>query len=164
MALTVVLIFTAATLRIIVFPPAGPLQKADAIVMFDGPTNRLGRALELARAGYAPVLVVSRPGVGQRCPAKEEAGGATVICFAPEPVTTQGEARMAGRLARQHGWRRMILVAERSQGSRARLRTERCFGGDVQVATVDPALREWPRLIAYQWGAMVKAWIWQRDC
>jgi len=132
--------------------------------MFDGPTDRLGRALELARAGYAPVLVVSRGGFGQRCPTRQDAGGATVICFAPRPVTTQGEARMAGQLARQHGWKRLILVVERSQNTRARLRVGRCFDGDVLVATVDPALREWPHLIAYQWGAIVKALIWQREC
>ena len=161
-AVVLMLGFVAATLRIFVFPTIDEPRRADAIFMLEGSGDRRPLAFELARAGYAPVLVVSTPG-NKRCPA----GGVPnveLICFRPDPSTTQGEAREAGRLAAERGWQKVIFITDRSQDTRARLRIGRCYDGEVLVATVDPLKREWPKLIAYQWGAMVKALIWQRSC
>ncbi|WP_242422263.1 MULTISPECIES: hypothetical protein [Frankia] len=89
---------------------------------------------------------------------------AKLICFQPDPATTQGEAQEAGRLAQQYGWKKVIFVVERSQDTRARLRIGRCYHEGILVTVVNPPWREWPYLIAYQWGAMVKAMVWQRSC
>ncbi len=155
-------LFVAGTLRILVFPMVDPPGQADAIFMLGGPGDRLSRAVALAGEGYAPVLVVSTPG-GRGCPIGQ-VPRTKLICFQPEPVTTQGEAREVGRLARQHGWKKVIFVVERSQDTRARLRIGRCYDGESLVTVVNPPWHEWPYLIAYQWGAMAKALVWQRDC
>ncbi|WP_232425251.1 YdcF family protein [Pseudofrankia inefficax] len=128
--------------------------------MLGGAGDRRDRALELARAGYAPVLALSTPNA-RHCPTVPNV---KVICFRPDPFTTQGEAREAGRLAARYGWTRMIFVTDRSQNVRARLRIDRCYAGKKIMVSVDPPFRDWPYLIAYQWSAMFKALIWQRSC
>lgn len=155
--------FTALTLRLFVFPAADVPVQADAIVMLAGPGDRTGKAIELARTGYAPVLVMSTPGT-RGCSA-HEAPKAEVICFSPHPVTTRGEARAVAELAARHGWTRILFVTGRAQDTRARIRISRCFHGDLRVTVVGPRrLREWPYAIAYEWGALAKALIWQRSC
>ncbi|WP_307873505.1 MULTISPECIES: YdcF family protein [unclassified Frankia] len=154
------LMFIAATLAIIVFPPTDRPARANAILMLGGDGDRRDRALELARAGYAPVLALSTPSTHD-CPTVPNV---KVICFRPDPFTTQGEAREAGRLAAQYGWTRMIFVTDRSQNVRARLRIARCYDGKKIMVSVDPPVRDWPYLIAYQWSAMFKALVWQRGC
>ena len=47
---------------------------------------------------------------------------------------------------------------------RARLRVERCFPGQVYVATSPLPKWDWLRQIPYQWAATVKAELFQRDC
>jgi len=161
--LGILTLFTGATLRLLVFPKTDTLSKADAIFMLDGATDRRPKALELARAGYAPTLVVAHS-AARPCPSEYEIPGVKLICFRPDPPTTQGEAREAGRLAKQYGWKKMIFVVERPQNTRARLRIGRCYDGETLVTTVNPPTGEWPYQIAYQWGAMAKALIWQRGC
>jgi len=51
-----------------------------------------------------------------------------------------------------------------SEDSRARLRVERCFAGPVYVMTAPLSPSAWPYQIAYEWGALVKALIFQRSC
>lgn len=160
----VLLVFVAATLRVIVFPKIDEPRQVDAIFMLEGSGDRRTKALELARAGYAPVLVVSTPG-NRRCPtANQVPADVEVICFRPDPSTTQGEAREAARLAELHGWDSILFVTDRSQDTRARLRIGRCYDGDILVNVVDPPLTRWPYLIAYQWAATVKALTLQRGC
>jgi hypothetical protein len=67
-------------------------------------------------------------------------------------------------LAARYGWRKVIFITDRSQNTRARIRIGRCYHGQVLVTTINPRLRDWPYLIAYQWGALAKALIWQRSC
>ena len=88
----------------------------------------------------------------------------TVICFNPDPAHTSGEAEFVGRLARKYRWQSVALVTITPQDSRARLRVERCFAGPVYVMTAPLSLSAWPYQIAYEWGALVKALIFQRSC
>ncbi|MEX5631258.1 YdcF family protein [Parafrankia sp. FMc2] len=162
LGITVLLVLS--TVRIIVFPRIDQPRPVDAIFMLGGPGPRLARTVELARSGIAPTVVVSMPGTW-RCPDAAEIGRPVrVICFWPDPKTTQGEAREAARLARIHGWNSILFVTDRSQDSRARLRIERCYDGEVLVDVVETPLRDWPYLFAYQTAATVKALVWQRDC
>jgi hypothetical protein len=156
-------LFAAATARLFVFPATDQPRRADAIVMFDGGPDRRARAFELARAGYAPVLVVSIPGETM-CPTAAAPSGVRLICFRPDPSTTQGESRETARLAQRYGWDEVLLVVGRQQDTRARIRLGRCFDGRILVDTVSHPLLHWPYAVVYEWGALAKALVWQRDC
>jgi uncharacterized SAM-binding protein YcdF (DUF218 family) len=87
-----------------------------------------------------------------------------VICFEPNPATTQGEAEFAGRLARLYHWKTIALVTTTPQDTRARLRLERCFSGKIYVVTASLPKLDWPYELAYEWGATLKAFFVQRAC
>lgn len=157
----------AASGRLFIWPAQGMQARVDAIVVLGGPGDRLAKGLELARQGRAPVLVVSEglpqptiPGsvCGLRGPALK------VICFQPEPGTTQGEAEFVGRLAKQYHWRSVVLVTTPDQDTRARIRFGRCFTGSVYVVTTPLPASEWTYQIVYQWAASFKALVLQRGC
>jgi hypothetical protein len=161
-----IVLLAAATARLFIWPAQGMPGKVSAIVMLAGPGNLLGRAVDLAREHRAPFLAISlgTPQSGNPCPARIP--GVTVICFNPVPASTQGEAEFVGRLARKHNWRSIGIVTITPQDTRARLRIGRCFRGRVYVVTAppDPAQTSWPYQIVYQWGALLKALIFQRSC
>ena len=162
----VLVLVTAATARLIVWPARGLPAKVDAIVMLAGPGKLQPAALDLARQHRAPYLVISlgTPPSGNHCPAP--VAGVRIICFNPVPATTQGEAEFFGRLAKRYHWRSVAVVTITSQDTRARLRVGRCFAGHVYVDTVppDPSFTSWPYQIAYQWAALFKALVLQRSC
>jgi uncharacterized SAM-binding protein YcdF (DUF218 family) len=152
------------TARLFVWPAQGIPARVSAIVMLAGPGDRLQVALALARQHRAPVLAVSQgfQGYGSPCPAAP--AGVKIICFDPDPASTRGEAEFAGRLARQYHWSSVLLVATRSQDTRARILLGRCFPGATYVSTAAFPRRDWPYEIAYGWGALVKALIVHRAC
>ena len=156
--------FSVATARILVWPAQGMPARASAIIMLDGPGNRLSVALQLAGEHRAPVLVVSQgwQGYGGPCPA--ETPDAKVICFDPNPGDTRGEAEFVGRLARRYHWRSVVLVTTREQDTRARIVVGRCFGGSIYVITASLPFDDWPYQIAYGWGALFKAMTLHRSC
>jgi hypothetical protein len=163
-ALTVLVILFALTARLFVWPQTNVPRRAGAIVVLGSDTaddvRRVAEGEKLFKAGDAPLLAIS---TDQRCPAS----GTTrrVICFSPSPVTTQGEARFIGLLARKDHLSSVIVVAGRPQATRARLRVERCFTGSIEVVGVDPrSLEQWLYQIAYEWGATLKALTIQRGC
>jgi uncharacterized SAM-binding protein YcdF (DUF218 family) len=159
-------VFAAATARLFVWPERGMPARVDAIVMLNGPGDRLPTALSLAWAHRAPVVVISRgspqwakgSGCGPAIPAVR------VICFAPDPATTRGEAEFAGRLARRYHWHSIALVTTTPQDTRARLRMSRCFPGRIYVMTAPLPAYGWPYALAYEWGATIKALLLQRSC
>lgn len=156
----------AATARLFVWPDQGMPAQVSAIVMLNGPGDRLATAEDLAWQHRAPFVVISRGsrywGHGSVCaPAIPHV---TVICFDPSPSTTRGEAEFVGRLARKYKWRSLVLVTTTAQDSRARLRVERCFAGPVYVVSTSLPLSSWPYEIAYEWAATVKAFAIERSC
>jgi len=172
-ALAVVLAaFCAATARLFMFPARGMPAHVDAIVMLGGQGDRYAEAVRLAQQHRAPYLVISlgSSSFGQGPPGDLGSGCAPpipqvrVICFAPDPATTQGEAEYVGRLAAKHHWRSLVLVTITPQDSRARLRFKRCFSGEVYVMTGSMHAYGWPYEIAYEWAATIKALTVQRSC
>lgn len=165
--------FCGVTARLFMFPARGMPARVDAIVMLAGQGDRYHEALKLARQHRAPYLAISlgssssfgwgpQGGQGPRCaPAIPRV---KVICFAPDPATTQGEAEFAGRLAAKYHWHSIVLVTITPQASRARLRAERCFSGRVYVMTGSLHAYGWPLEIAYEWAATFKALALQRSC
>jgi hypothetical protein len=160
----VIVLFVAATVRLIMWPAVGMPARVDAIVMLAGPGDRLPLALQLAREHRAPVLVVSlgQHGYGSPCPPPTPA--VKLICFEPNPGDTRGEAEYVGHLANQYHWRSLVLVIAQEQDTRARIRMRRCFGGSIYAITAPVSWEHWPFQIAYEWGALFKAEILQRSC
>jgi uncharacterized SAM-binding protein YcdF (DUF218 family) len=160
----VIAVFCLMTARLFVWPAVGMPAHVSAIVMLAGPGDRLPVALRLAMEHTAPVLVVSRGqhGYGGPCPPKPS--GVELICFAPDPGNTRGEAEYLGRLARLRHWDSVVLVTTRAQDTRARILTQRCFAGSVYAATAPLPAGSWPYQIAYEWGALFKALFLYRAC
>jgi hypothetical protein len=159
-----ILVFAAATARVLIWPVEWTPPKADAIVMLAGPGDRLPVALELAREHRAPVLVVSQGFMGYGGPCPPPTPGVRTICFDPSPGDTRGEAEYASALAKREGWHSLIVVASRPQAVRAQLLFGRCFSGPVNIATAGLRLSSWPYEIAYGWGALAKALVTDRGC
>lgn len=160
----VVLAAAAVTARLFVWPAQGMPARVSAVVMLDSPGGALDVAVRLAAQHRAPFLVVSQGTPAAHDPCPRPVPGVRLICFNPRPATTQGEAEAIGRLARAYHWQSVAVVAITPQDSRARLRVERCFAGQVYVVTAPIALRSWPYQIAYEWGALFKAVALQRSC
>jgi uncharacterized SAM-binding protein YcdF (DUF218 family) len=160
--ITACLVLTAT---LFVWPATNAPRHSDAIVVLGGSGPRLQKGQALARAGYAPYLVVSilSRADGGQCPTSPT--GVSIICFTPNPSTTQGEARAVARLARTHHWRQLIVVPGIPQTTRARIRFDRCYHGTLLFDPSSPGgLRAWIDNVVYEWGALAKALILQRGC
>jgi uncharacterized SAM-binding protein YcdF (DUF218 family) len=133
------------------------LVHADAIVVLAGEHDgREDYALQLARDGWAPTVVLSNPYLpGDQVMERvcRPTAGVEVICGNPSSVDTRGEADMVRRLAQQRSWTKIIVVTWRYHIPRARLVFRQCFS-DQRGAT---ALRAMPRQYPYsllQWEFM----------
>ena len=155
---------TAYTVHLVKSPDIGPVaEHADAIFVFAGEDARVDLAQQLVSDGRADVLVLSNGSAskkaaalcGQQTPVK-------VLCPRPEPLTTRGEARMFGELARANGWHSVIAVTGDYHVTRARLLLERCWDGAVSFAAV-----RWPRLafgpLGHEVGGLAEATV-ERTC
>jgi uncharacterized SAM-binding protein YcdF (DUF218 family) len=167
-AAIVLLLFDALTARLFMLPDLAPVPpRVDAIVELGGPAvgGRDILAIQLSRANRAPDLVqstvVEEAGTNTCLP---PAPGVTVLCFHADPNTTRGEAEAIAKLARERHWRSVVLITTPDQAWRARLRTLRCFDGQVYVATSPLPPAAWLRQIPYQWAATVKALTFERSC
>ena len=161
-SLCAVVVFVGTSVRLFVWPATDPPARANAIVALAGSVDRQNKALALARAGYSGVVVVSTDEHhGVPCPQSEP--GIEILCFRPEPLTTQGEARYVGHLAAEHNWRSIMIVPGTTQATRARLLFKRCYAGQLLVV---PARESIGVLygIAYEWGALAKAILLRRGC
>ena len=152
-------------------PHADPLTKADAIVVLGGDNDgRFQYGLSLAEQGYADTVVLSdayndKPADLADFERACAAGSATitVLCFTPAPFTTRGEAMHLARLAKEHNWTHVIVVSWNYHMVRARYIFHQCFDGSVTMRpvprTYDFALVRWAREYAYQYTALVKAFV-----
>jgi uncharacterized SAM-binding protein YcdF (DUF218 family) len=154
-----------ATARLFIWPPTNQPVKADAVIALGGDTGQLREklALHLARSGYAPVAVISLGGK-KAVPCPHPVPGIRIICFRADPLDTRGEAQYAARLTAARHWHRIIVVSERSQATRARMLFERCTRVQlVMVPVQDPRNRLFFD-VAYEWGALAKALVFERSC
>ncbi len=160
------IIFGAITARLFVWPDLQPLPpRVDAVIELGGPGDRDRVVLALAQQQRSPVVIQSTFGadVGtDRCLPSNP--GVRVLCFHADPPTTRGEAQYIGQMAAQHNWRSVALVTTPDQAWRARLRVTRCFDGAVYVATAPLPGGDWFYWIPYQWAAITKALVFERDC
>ena len=143
------------------------LVRADAIIVLGGEHDgREDYGLTLARAGWAPTVVLSNPyrngdPVMQRvCNVRD----VDVSCIRPDPLTTRGEAEFVRRLADERHWQRVIVISWRYHLPRARLVFQQCFSerpGDAVFAETPRRYQYswlgWELAYAYQWGGLAKA-------
>lgn len=146
-----------------------PLGPADAIVVLGGEHDgREEYAMSLARDGYASTVVLSNPypandpAMAGYCNAKHDRF--QVICRAPVPSTTRGEAILAGELARTHQWSKIIVVTWQFHLPRSRFIFSQCYSpqaGSVMFRAVprhyeySPA--RWAYVYTYQYAGLIKA-------
>src|SRR5438105_3258221 len=58
---------------------------------------------------------------------------AQVVCFTAVPFSTQGEARTVRRLARERGWRSVVVVTSTFHVTRAHMLFRRCYRGPLAM-------------------------------
>ncbi len=132
-------VWLALALYLFVWPSQEHPLRADAIIVLAGDEeHRSPRALALARAGVAPVLVISDGARSSWAPARKlcahpSGHGFLVICFRPAPYSTRGEARGALTLAERYHWRSLLVVTSTYHVFRARLLFKRCLDGHARV-------------------------------
>lgn len=162
---TVVVVLAAGTPRLFLWPPTDQPSRADAVVALGGDPGQLRAksAIHLARSGYAPVAVISLG--GQRAvPCPRPVPRVQLICFRADPLDTRGEAEHVAILAARRHWRRIIVVSERSQATRARMLFKRCTPVRLEMVPVADPRNHLPYDVVYEWGALLKALFVVRSC
>ncbi|MBJ7339079.1 MAG: YdcF family protein [Mycolicibacterium sp.] len=151
-----------------------PLQRADVIVVLGGEHDgREDYGISLARAGWAPTVLLSNPYDADdpimRRVCHESGGGIETMCLRPNPLTTRGEAEMTHRLAKERSWNRIIVVSWRYHLPRARMIFGKCFPdpGALVMREVprpyDMSILSWEFVYFYQYAGLVKT-VFQAAC
>ncbi|HEY0871361.1 MAG TPA: hypothetical protein VGD55_13250 [Acidothermaceae bacterium] len=166
-AIAVAVVFVAIAVfevRFYVVPSSNRRGPTDAVVVLGGGTfiDRLRAAGALLQQYPGAVEVVSTPG-RQGCPYPYP-GASDIICFRPNPATTQGEARATAALAAQYGWKHITVVTTADQVWRARLRFSRCWSGDLSVVRAPTSIATRLFSAPYETAATIKAEVFQRGC
>jgi len=148
-----------------------PPAHADAVVVLSGARNiRLDPGVRLVERGVAPVLVISGAFQdshwlkAQRLCRLGRLAGARVICFDPVPFSTRGEARTIGRLAREHGWRHVVIVTSTFHVTRARMLVRRCYHGSLSEVGTPTAWWRLPEEWAFETGKLAVQLTTERGC
>ncbi|MGN7158207.1 ElyC/SanA/YdcF family protein [Dietzia cercidiphylli] len=134
--------------RAVLFPQVNLPDRVDAIVVVAGAADdRYVYARHLAETGVADQILVSRPSPGgddsysiaidaycENSPVIARDGRRIKIeCFEPDVGTTEGETTAATRIARERGYKSLLVVTYWGHVSRVRIYFEQCFDGPVYV-------------------------------
>lgn len=161
--------------RLFTEAPDGQVQQADAVVVLGGEHDgREDYAITLARRVKAHTVLLSNPYAADDpvmkmlCDARVD--GVDVICRAPVPGNTRGEAVMAREEAQRRGWQRIVVVTWRFHLLRARLIFSQCYSdepGRVVVRAVPKQYNYpfaiWEFIYLYQYAGLAKAMV-QGSC
>jgi len=157
-------LFLLATARLFLWPPSNSPSPANAVVSLSGPwEHRASSAFALAHQGFSKIVVVSL-GNNNRDLCPPAPPHIQVICFRPNPVDTRGEAEFVARLVARRHWRKIIIIPERSQTTRARLLFERCTNVSMEFVPVQDPSSRLPFDLLYEWGALMKALVLKPSC
>jgi uncharacterized SAM-binding protein YcdF (DUF218 family) len=164
-----VLVWLALAALLFVWPREDDPRRADAVVVLSGGRNlRLEKGLELVRRHVADTLVISdgraEGWVRANRLCANGADGFRVVCFKPEPYSTQGEAEAIARLGRAHGWSSVAVVTSTFHVFRARMLFERCFAGEVEAVGARYRLRYLPAALFWETGKLTYAVTVERNC
>jgi len=160
----VIVVVAVIEVRLYVVPASDGAGPADAVVVLGGQEYeaRLQTADAMLAKYPGSVVVVSIPG-GITCP-PQPPGASAILCFSPNPSSTQGEARTASKLAVKYGWKTMEVVTSADQVWRARLRFSRCWAGGLTVVRSNSSIYSRMRAVPYETAATIKAETVQRWC
>lgn len=164
-----VVVWLALCALLFVWPREDDPGRADAVVVLSGGRNfRLEKGLELVRRNVADTLVISDGHADGWILANrlcaDGGDGFRVICFKPEPYSTQGEAEAVARLGRERDWRSVTLVTSTFHVFRARMLFERCFAGRVEAVGARYKLQYLPTALFWETGKLGYALTVERDC
>lgn len=150
-----------AGIWLIAAPKTDAPQPADVLFVLGPPDDRMAYAELMMAMGDIDVLAVSSPvddGGHFTAPICQAARDYPILCFHPDPFTTQGEARSLQSLSRDHGWKTVNVLAPRHHVTRARVLLERCYQGELRMIEYAPSLslQKWAYLGVYHSAAFVK--------
>ncbi|WP_313817143.1 hypothetical protein [Citricoccus sp.] len=128
-------LFLLMSTWLVLFPRTNPAPRVDALLVLYTEDAVYDRAVELANEGVTDLLIVSQPdgADGRLCGGFRTGTDAEVVCFSPEPVTTQGEAIVGSELARDRGVETLGLLTFDNHLERARVVVSRCWDSDMHV-------------------------------
>jgi hypothetical protein len=124
--------------------------------------------------GYAATLAISDPqdkdGSAALC---QEKRAYKIVCFEPDPFTTQGEARALQSLSEEYGWKTADVLTAQFHVTRARVILQRCYKGDLGMIAYrqelpllvlpDLGRSSWAYHYMYETAAFVKVAL-NQDC
>lgn len=127
----------------------------DAVLVHASSQSRLKAGMALVDAEIGRELVVSdlgtygrsQAGMARLCARHEP----DVVCVAPQPTNTLGEARAFGRLADVRGWQRVAVVTSRDHLTRAALSVRQCTDAEVAAVAADPDAEPPMRRVRDEW-------------
>lgn len=169
-----ILLWAVTGLFLYVVPATDAPKHADVLFVLAPQGDRTKYAERLMGQGYAGTLAISSP--------REEDGSSAlcaeqrayrIVCFEPDPVTTQGEARALQSLSVEYGWKSAEVLTAQFHVSRATVLLQRCYKGDLGMIAyqqrlpllVVPNLAQssWAYHYVYETAAFVKVALHQ-DC
>lgn len=144
---------------VLVLGPPDPsrMEKATELVVERHLADTLVISTPDPQAGDAPGLVAFYS-AKKFCEPRQDL---EIICFKPNPSTTQGEAMQLRELARERGWDTVTAVTFDQHITRARMILQRCFPGELRMTAVDYRLTGRALLGHYvrQSAGFLKAWV-----
>lgn len=152
---------------VLMFPRVDVPEHADAVLVLGPPAQwRVERALAMAGDGVTDTVVISRAADQAVRVCDDPPAGVTVICFTPDPFTTQGEARALAALADERGWDDVAVITMTPHVARTRLVMQRCMPDDTVQVYGEKHLSsgEWAYNYVYQTGAYLKAFLVTTGC
>jgi uncharacterized SAM-binding protein YcdF (DUF218 family) len=169
-----VALWLVAVAVLFVWPPANSAAPAHAdvvVVLAGGRDTRLDPALKLMRRGVAPVLAISSVArdpewakARHLCRGDYGKLRFEVLCFQAVPYSTRGEARTVTRLARTHGWHRIVVVTSMYHVTRARMLFRRCFHGRLWTVGASSPWQYLPEEWASETGKLLVQVVAERGC
>lgn len=162
-----VLVWCTLGIFLYVLPVTEGPARADVLLVLAPAHERIPEAEHLMGQGYAKTLVISAPVVDSisRPPLCAEKRAYQIICFSPDPVTTQGEARALRSLSEEYGWDSANVLTAQFHVTRARVIMERCYKGNLSMTAFRQSMPvlslpevngSWAYHFAYESAAFVK--------
>jgi hypothetical protein len=164
---TALLLGAATGLFLYVAPATDAPRYADVLLVLAPQGDRTRYAEQLMDQGYAGTLAISAPedkdGSSALC---KEKRAYRIVCFKPDPVTTQGEARALQSLSEEYGWKSANVLTAQFHVTRATVLVQRCYKGDLSMIEYRQELpllvlpylgrSSWAYHYAYETAAFVK--------
>ncbi|WP_147294420.1 hypothetical protein [Arthrobacter sp. RT-1] len=173
--MTALILWIFAGLFLYVWPRADTPEPVDALFVLAPQGARTALAEQLMEQGIADTLAISAPGgddaaIDQLCKQKR---AYRIICFDPDPVTTQGEARAIQALSNEYGWENVSVLTAQFHVTRSRILIQRCYKGSLAMIPFARAMpiiefphvgqSSWAYHFVYESAAFVKVAL-RREC